>query len=507
MDASGKSLASATALTILAAGCGAAGDADSPGEWYDPPPLAWEACEDAEGPYAAEMECAALAVPVDWSDREGEEITLDVARLPATDPENRRGVVIVVSGGPGGSGIADLADAADGLAEVRERFDLVAHEPRTYRAQRTLPDSCREMPGVALVLPEDEADYERILRPLVEGVERCRADDESGLVDHLDGLSQAVDVEAIRRALGEEVVSFTAQSYGGVVVATYARHFPERVRAAFVDGSPSHPDAPYSRDSGLAERNFGRFADWCEAEPDCALYGEDVRRVWRELTERANRSPVPATSERYGEVELSGVHIQFLTPGWAAPGEDYARWLRLAEDIDRARDGDASAFADFALANLDAWGRAVWIAMYCSDGRSASPGYREFMELIDRRRRAAPHTYGRALMGIVCGAWTIPVANPPAPLPGDELPPFLGAGTADNDLAGVEQFLEHIPGSVAIAVEGAGHVVYLPGLDRPANRCVLEHVRRYLIDLELPTEGVRCAAEPSDDATVAAASA
>jgi pimeloyl-ACP methyl ester carboxylesterase len=480
-------------LLMVAAGCST--EEPGMGGWYSPQPLAWVPCEEAVGPYAFEEECTTLRVPVDWGDPESGELELGLARLPAVVPDERKGVVIVLSGGPGGSGLLDLAEVADGLPEVRDRFDLVAHEPRTFQALQTLPASCYEPAGPVLDFPESEAAYDRIIKPLVRGVERCRAEDERGLLDHLDGLSQAMDVEAIRRALGEDVVNFTAQSYGGVVVATYARHFPERVRAAFVDGSPSHPDAPYSRDSGLVESVFRSFVEWCESSEECVLSDENVSEVWRDLTDQANREPVPAVSEHYGEVKLSGLHLHFLTPGWQDPGEDYENWRQLAEDIERAWRGDASPFADFALRNTEGWGIPVMIALQCPDGRAPAPGFRDFLHFLERQALIAPHTYGRALLSMACGAWPLPVANPPAPLPGDDLPPFLGAGTADNDYSGTEQLLEHIPGSVAIEVDGAGHVVYLPGPAGPANECVLEHLSRYLMNLELPPRPSRCASQ------------
>lgn len=478
-------------LVIAAASC----STEEHAGWYSPQPLAWTPCEEAMGPYTSEMECATLRVPVDWGDPESGRLDLDLARLPAAVPDERKGIVLVLSGGPGGSGIMDLVEVADGLPKVMERFDLVAHHPRTYQALQSLPSSCYEPPGPVLDLPKNEAEYDRIIKPLVMGVERCRAEDERGLLDHLDGLSQAMDVEAIRRTLGEDVISFTAQSYGGVVVATYARHFPERIRAAFVDGSPSHPDAPYSRDSGLVESAFLRFVEWCESTDECALSDEDVSEVWRDLTDRGNREPIPAVSEQYGGVELSGLHLHFLTPGWQDPGEDYENWRQLAEDIERAWRGDASPFADWALRNTEGWGIPISIAMQCPDGRTPAPGFRSFLLYLERQALLAPHTYGRALLSMVCGAWPLAVANAPAPLPGEDLPPFLGAGTADNDYAGTEQLLEHIPGSVAIEVGGAGHVVYLPGPATPANECVLDHLSRYLIDLELPPRSSKCASE------------
>jgi pimeloyl-ACP methyl ester carboxylesterase len=455
--------------------------------------LDWVPCDESEPWYLDGVECSPLAVPVDWSESDGPELELRLARLPAASAEARVGVVLVLSGGPGGSGLDDLPAVAEGLPEVRRYFDLVAHEPRTARTLRDRPRECVQVPDVVLDVPESEEEYAEMLRPIAEGIEACREADESGIIDHLDGWAQARDVDAIRAALGEERINLTAQSYGAVVVTAYAREFPHRIRAAFVDGAvQSHPDG---WEGGLdattaADARFGQFADWCEAEPECPLYGEDVRALWLALTEGANEAPIPATTTSGEETWASGAHLHFHTRGAIAPGEE--GWSQLAADIDRARNGDAGPFAEWAHGNLAQWSMPLTIAMQCSDGLTGPPGYEAFLERMERRREIAPLSYGRGLLGLPCGAWATPVANPPAPLPGDQLPPFLGTGTSWDDFPGTELLLSHIPGSVAVPVEGPGHIVYLPGPAGPANPCVLEHLSRYLIELELPGTDARC---------------
>ena len=256
------------------------------------PDLAWTRCglENAvwDGPY----ECGTLQVPVDWADPEGTSIRLSLARLPASDSEDRIGAVLVLSGGPGGSGIDDLPTVAAGLGAVRARFDLVAHEPRTALALQTAPEACHQPPGIVVDLPRDSIHYQEMLAPLTAAVQRCRRQLGNGLLDHLDGASQARDIEALRRALNEETLSLTAQSYGGIVVATYARIFPSRIRAAFVDGVASHPDYPFVRGPQTQLRAFRQFASWCEGTSSCALYGEDIPTLWRDLTVSANETPI-----------------------------------------------------------------------------------------------------------------------------------------------------------------------------------------------------------------------
>ena len=276
-------LAGAAATLGVLAACDA-GPQQVMDEWVAPE-VTWGACDAADSRTMPEMECASLTVPVDWTRLSGPAIELKLARLSARRPSNSDGVVLALSGGPGGSGIEDLPYVADALPEVWDHFDLLAHEPRTAQALRTFPETCTRTSGVVLDLPNDSADYARILAPLREAVERCRQAVDNGLVDHLDGLSQALDVEAIRRAVGVEQLNLTAQSYGGVVVAAYARTFPDRIRSAYVDGVASHPDFPFVRGPKTQQREFERFAAWCEVNRECALFGEDVMEVWTELTE------------------------------------------------------------------------------------------------------------------------------------------------------------------------------------------------------------------------------
>lgn len=455
------------------------------------PEVTWGACSPDPGTMP-EMECASLAVPVDWTRLSGPAIELKLARLKARRASNRKGIVLALSGGPGGSGIDDLPYVARALPEVWDHFDLLAHEPRTAQALRTFPETCTRPSGVVLDLPDDSADYSRILAPLREAVERCRQAVENGLVDHLDGLSQALDVEAIRRSVGVEQLNLTAQSYGGVVVAAYARTFPERIRSAYVDGVASHPDFPFVRGPETQQRALERFAAWCDTNRDCALFGEDVIQVWTKLTEQANLTPISGHSARFGEQRLSGAQMHFLTRRWRDPGVEYARWVQLSRDIDQARGGDASPFVDWAVGNLMAWATPIDVALQCPDGAAGIAGYKEFQARMTRYRREQPLFYGTKLLSMACEAWPIPLANPPAPLPDGGLPPFLGAGTAASDLPSTTQFLGHIPGSVVISVPGSGHVVYLGGATESARQCVSRHLTRYLIDLALPPSGTEC---------------
>ena len=143
-------------------------------------------------------------MPVDWSEPYGPTIDVAVARRPATDPARRIGTLVVNPGGPGGSGV-DFAIGAAGFfsAELRSRFDIVGFDPRGVA--RSHPVRCTERWSTAQPSPllTSPAQYDAAIAYNRGLAADCRK--HTGPVfDHVDTLSVARDMEALRAALGEE---------------------------------------------------------------------------------------------------------------------------------------------------------------------------------------------------------------------------------------------------------------------------------------------------------------
>lgn len=60
--------------------------------------LTWTGC-------GGKFECATMSVPLTYDEPDGESIDIKLLRLPAADPEQRLGSLVLNPGGPGGSGI------------------------------------------------------------------------------------------------------------------------------------------------------------------------------------------------------------------------------------------------------------------------------------------------------------------------------------------------------------------------------------------------------------------
>ncbi|MEV4245174.1 alpha/beta fold hydrolase [Streptosporangium canum] len=482
-----KVLAAGVAVIILAGAVPAVADDSAVPA---PPTLAWKACPDKDAP--PEMRCAAIQVPVDWTEPSGRKIALPLGMLPATGTERRIGTVFSIPGGPGHSGVKDLKKSAGGFMDLRRRFDVVSFAPRNTFDLGVLSAQCLAS-GPWIFLPDDRVQYAALAEANRASAQRCRKADPE-FFDHLDSASVARDVEAVRVALGEEKLSFIATSYGGVPAVAYARLFPSRIRAMVMDGAVNQllDRADNDRMSyPTVERQFGRFAAWCGSTTSCALHGEDVGAIWRRLVTGADRSPVPVRGEP-PEAAYTGFDLKVAAaPSLISPGPEpeSPRWVQLAEAVRRAAEGDASGFADYVKQATESLKAPSFVGMnmtHCPDGMGYG-SYEEYQEGRRRGGRLSPNFAGNEQWHpLACVGWPTPVTNPRAPLPVEDLPPFLGVGTW-VDYAGSMDLVLRVPGSSTVRYEGHGHGLYLSG-----DTCAIAHVNRYLTSLRLPPAGTVC---------------
>ncbi|MGW2049654.1 alpha/beta hydrolase [Streptomyces sp. NPDC001858] len=412
--------------------------------------LSWQAC----GTQGAE--CASLPVPLDWSRPSAGTVTVAVSRLKAADPAQRIGTVFFNPGGPGNAARPWIRDMATQMfpAELRERFDIVGVDPRGIGDSRPLiacEKPTAEMDGGRY--PETRAAYDRLIaynRSVAEGCRRATGP----LIDHVDTVSAARDFDLVRKALGERQVSWLGLSYGTVLTATYARLFPERVRAAVLDGALDHSIGSRrlaSDDAAGAEDAFGVFADWCESDQSCALYGRDVRAEYRALLDRA---PLPAAGFP------NGVTADQIGFGAYSKLIFRSSWGALAKDLADAST-NAAAFATVGSPS------PAYRVIACHDMPTGKVSYEKFTARLAEARRLAPVTGGYVEgwdIQASCLGWPIKAANPWGEIPVTGTPPLLVvAGTHDPATPHHwgEGMASQIDGSKLLTWDGVGHTAFL----------------------------------------------
>lgn len=433
-----------------------------------PPTLEWGPCPGA-GDAAAE--CADLAVPV--AEPGGRTLTLKVARLPATGP--RKGAVLVNFGGPQGGQIAIMRARPRLFDQIRGSMDVVTWDPRGYPGLSGPVLPCDWGLLRTPPFPADQAGFDRLDAANRARGDRCRATDPE-LFDHMDSGADARDAEAIRVAIGERRMTFIGTSYGGMIAQSYARQFPRRVRALYLDGTANHSTRDWGGElvaiAGDYQRFLDRFFAW--AEPG-------TRQRWRALLDRADREPVPAPAVG---AAYDGTHLRALAFAKVRGGP--ARWPDLAAALAAAERGDASAMAFSPREPYPALsGGGVKECLDFPRPRDQA----QVARTVEHLRRVAPDIGAAFPLAwhapLTCAGWPAPVANPPAPLPGG-LPPLLGAGTwLDHDAT--ERLVRQVPGSRMLTHDGPGHNLLLMG-----NPCVLTHASRYVTTGRLPSGDVAC---------------
>lgn len=455
----------------------AGGDAPSTGfpDKWQPVELDWHRCDVAPG-----AECAELEVPLDWDDPLGPTIDLALARTRATG--DRIGSLLTNPGGPGASGLEHLGSRPFG-PPVTERFDVVAWDPRGVG--RSSPLRCGS--GVAELQsldPEpDDAEEQRELEEAAAAVSaECRELD-AEVLPHLGTDDVAFDMEAIRRALGDEPLNYIGFSYGTHLGQVYAARFPDRIRAMVLDAIVD-PTLGYEEmliEQAVAfDRSFERHAAACARTPSCGV--DDLGRAYDQVLAMVEREPLEtASGTPAGPSELATAAIvaSYVPDGWQTLGPALAAAL----------EGDGTLLASLADAYRDFGGFSTYVAVVCID--SPPPrGVEAYRDFAARAAAAAPR-FGAAVANelLPCATWPAEPVGEPEAITAEGAPPILVVGNTGDAATPYENAVavaDRLASGVLVTVDIDGHVAY--GVDR----CLTELVDDHLVHLEVPPPGTRC---------------
>jgi pimeloyl-ACP methyl ester carboxylesterase len=422
--------------------------------------IAWSACEKSP-----QTQCGTLKVPLDWSKPSGATISLAIARRPAKDPQQRVGTLFFNPGGPG-DGAAEYIVMAETVftPALIERFDLVGMDPRgianSSQVRCTLPLITPE----TTLFPKTEQQFQQLLKHNREVGLNC-LDKAGDLVRHMDTVSVARDHEALRQALGENKINWLGISYGTQVAANYAQLYPTRTQAMVLDAPLEHSQSEVHQVADeiiAAEDSFNRFADWCPTQETCALRGQDVRAVFDRLVAQADQNPIqvegavrPVTGEdiRMGTIGL----LRFKEPSIFGPDKS---WAGLSQVLQKAIDGDGSAFAVGPAAEPQ-YGYHGRIGNACLDYAPQVHTYAEMQQRLELGRQLAPHLQGASetWQANFCIDWPVKPVNPPKTLNVRGVPALLihAAHDPSDSYTWAHGLAAQIDGSALLTRTGDGH--------------------------------------------------
>lgn len=455
------------------------------------------------------MQCALITVPLDYAAPAGPTIEIAVSRIRATDPQQRRGVLLLNPGGPGGSGL-DLPALFTQVmpASVLARYDLIGFDPRGigYSAPVSCALSADQMDGTKVIpwpAPGGFADNVAFARSFAKS---CGSGPSADVLPHITTANTARDMDRIRVALGEPKISYLGYSYGTYLGAVYASLFPQRSDRFILDSnvSPKRIWRETFRAWGPAVEirfpDFTRFAAAHNDEYGLGTTSLAVRKLYFELAARLDKDPLEldgtlVTGNLFRAATRGSLYSDFSFPG-------LAEIWQLVKEGTSAPPGVRSR----AAAALDALfpevpednGFASLFAVLCDDADwPEDPArYRRDMRVDSK---LFPVAGGMAANIWVCAAWPFEPRKKPVRM-NDHGPAniLLVQGTRDPAtpiFTGVEMRLAFPLRSRMTTVDVGGHgVAYLSGF----KNCGDDNTTAYLLTGKLPADRFCRAGGPVD---------
>jgi pimeloyl-ACP methyl ester carboxylesterase len=508
----------AALVAVTSAGCtvptfapnGSSEGAPAPDASGDPQGSAnWRPCPEVptdlvgRGASGMTYSCASVSVPRDWTNAgSGATYSISMIRIRSRTQQNRIGSLLLNPGGPGASGI-DLAvylsfgETLGGLpTEITNKFDIIGFDPRGVG--RSDPIKCisttdQDASFAAPPDPVSQAQFDELVSLNKKVADACGA--KYGTQLPLFSTEQAAkDMDALRTAVGDEKMSYLGFSYGTLLGATYAQLFPTKVRAMVLDGAvdpvQTYIEGSEAQAKGF-ERAFTNFVEWCRQTPDRCPIAPDARKAVTDALAAADKNPVPYPDGRKatsGWIFVALISSLYTETGWpalagaiAALKEGNARRAFVLADQYTERKPDGS-YTNLFDANL---------AVNCADTKDA-PSIDEVRRLQGEWRKKYP-LFGAALaVGMLpCTFW--PGDRDPYPAgAANGAPPIVVVGTTGDPATPYENTADlatMLGVGKVLTWEGEGHTAY------PSTPCIVQAVDTYLIDLQVPQEGLRCPAK------------
>jgi pimeloyl-ACP methyl ester carboxylesterase len=486
-----------------------AGAEPGPGISSGPKDADWRPCPEVprgvvgQAPAGMTYSCATVSVPRSWTDAgSGETYGISLLRIRSKNQQNRIGSLLVNPGGPGASGIdtaviLSFGERFGGLpAEITDRFDIIGFDPRGVGrsdAVKCVDPADQDASFGAPPDPVNQPQFDAI----VELNRKIAAGCKTKYGDQLPLFSTeqaAKDMDAIRIAIADDKLTYLGFSYGTLLGATYAQLFPDNVRAMVLDGAVDPRQTLVEGSEAQAkgfERAFTNFTNWCTQNAGKCPIAPDARKAVTTAIAAAGANPVPYSDGRAA------------TPGWifmAMVSSLYSEvgWPLLATSIAGLAQGNAKGV--FTLADQYTKRRedGTYTNMFdantvvnCADNQQV-PTVEQVRRLQGEWRKKYP-MFGTALaVGMLpCVLWQ--GERDPYPTgAATGAPPVLVVGTTGDPATPYENTADlasMLGVGRVLTWEGEGHTAY------PSTPCIVRAVDDYLIDLQVPQEGLRCPAK------------
>ena len=442
------------------------------------------------------FKCAKVTVPMSWKAPTGPTIQIAVNKLPANG--DKLGSLLINPGGPGASGIeyAQAARQVFGKALLRN-FDIVGFDPRGVGASdpvKCLPDSQLDAYVAADATPDDQAELDAAVAGQKRFAEAC-VHNTGPFIDDVDTLSVVRDLDVLRAAMGDDVLSYLGASYGTYIGAWYAQTFPWRVGRMVLDGAvdPSLTSKQYV--AGQAEgfsRALKAFVQDCQSQSDCPLKGslQDGLNQVGTMVAKADSAPLKTDDGRPLTQAL-------MVTGIAQALYAEQLWPSLTIGLANALKGDGSGLLELADAYLERdskghFGQTISAnpAIFCLDVPETRTPEQISVDAAELQRKFPPLGGTIGWGALSCAEWPLKAVMPREKLTAKGAAPILVLGTVGDPATPYEwaqSLASQLTSARLLTWEGTMHTAY-----HQSSACIDDDVEAYMLTGTVPPVGTRC---------------
>ena len=462
----------------------------------------------------ATFSCAVITVPLDYANPKGETISIAVKKRAATGG-HAQGALFINPGGPGDSGVSFAERAGNAFSpDLLNAYDIIGFDPRGVGSSTAITCSSDDDSSSSTAEPSTSAgataspsagteasggeSYEEwaesTRQSFQELTEQCASHTEpAALLDHVDTVSAARDLDIPRALAGQEKLNYLGFSYGTYLASVYAETFPGNTGRMVLDGAIDPSLSLAEQGLGQAkgfEQALRTYVDYCQNSTGCPLSGgtdAGVQQI-RDLITSANSTPL-ATGDPNRTV--TGSDIVAALSEYLYTTEQ--NWEPLNKALDQAinhRDGSAFVASEEQDTSSKDDGGGAFQAVTCLD-YPVEGDKTTWAAQYEQAKREAPVFADSAVgMDLVCSVWGHNGTRKPTQIHARGAAPILVVGTTGDPAtpyAWSKSLAEQLDSGQLLTWEGNGHTAY--GGDAS---CVNDAVDAYLISGTMPKKGLTC---------------
>ena len=463
----------------------------------------------------ATFSCAVITVPLDYANPKGETISIAVKKRAATGG-HAQGALFINPGGPGDSGVSFAERAGNAFSpDLLSAYDIIGFDPRGVGSSTAITCSSDDdsssspaepsatgTPSAGSTLSAGTASggesyeewAESTRQSFQELTEQCASHTEpAALLDHVDTVSAARDLDILRALAGQEKLNYLGFSYGTYLASVYAETFPGNTGRMVLDGAIDPSLSLAEQGLGQAkgfEQALRTYVDYCQNSTGCPLSGgtdAGVQQI-RDLITSANSTPLVTGDPNR---TVTGADIVSALSEYLYTTEQ--TWEPLNKALDQAinhRDGSAFVASEEQDTSSKDDGGGAFQAVTCLD-YPVEGDKTTWAAQYEQAQREAP-VFGNTAVGmdLVCSVWGHNGTRKPTQIHARGAAPILVVGTTGDPAtpyAWSKSLAEQLDSGQLLTWEGNGHTAY--GGDAS---CVNDAVDAYLISGTMPKKGLTC---------------